>query len=75
MGRTGSYIAIDAVLQRIKAEGVMDVVGYTTYMRAQRSQMVQTEVGKFKFLLVIFCFFSIFPLSFSKKCFNILLLS
>ena len=45
MGRTGTYIAIDAMLDRVKTEGTIDVPGYLSYMRGQRNKMVQTEVG------------------------------
>ena len=44
IGRTGTYIAIDASLNRIWEEGTMDVLGIVTHMRGQRGDMVQNEV-------------------------------
>ncbi|XP_016521996.1 receptor-type tyrosine-protein phosphatase F-like isoform X3 [Poecilia formosa] len=43
VGRTGCFIAIDAMLERMKYEKSVDIYGYVTCMRAQRNYMVQTE--------------------------------
>lgn len=43
MGRTGCFIVIDAMLERIKTEKTVDVYGHVTLMRSQRNYMVQTE--------------------------------
>lgn len=43
VGRTGTYIVIDAMLDRIKHERTLDVYGHVTVLRAQRNYMVQTE--------------------------------
>ncbi|XP_035379183.1 receptor-type tyrosine-protein phosphatase S isoform X4 [Electrophorus electricus] len=43
VGRTGCFIVIDAMLERIKHEKTVDVYGHVTLMRAQRNYMVQTE--------------------------------
>ena len=43
MGRTGCFIVIDAMLERMKHEKTVDVYGHVTCMRAQRNYMVQTE--------------------------------
>ena len=43
MGRTGCFIVIDAMLERIKPEKTVDVYGHVTLMRSQRNYMVQTE--------------------------------
>ena len=51
MGRTGAFIVIDAMLERIKHEKTVDIYGHVTCLRAQRNYMVQTEV-------IIFFFFS-----------------
>uniref|UniRef100_A0A3B5QYJ1 Receptor-type tyrosine-protein phosphatase F n=1 Tax=Xiphophorus maculatus TaxID=8083 RepID=A0A3B5QYJ1_XIPMA len=42
VGRTGCFIAIDAMLERMKYERSVDIYGYVTCMRAQRNYMVQT---------------------------------
>lgn len=43
VGRTGAYIVIDAMLERIKHEKTVDIYGHVTCLRAQRNYMVQTE--------------------------------
>uniref|UniRef100_A0A3Q2CCZ5 Receptor-type tyrosine-protein phosphatase F n=1 Tax=Cyprinodon variegatus TaxID=28743 RepID=A0A3Q2CCZ5_CYPVA len=43
VGRTGCFIAIDAMLERMKYEKSVDIYGHVTCMRAQRNYMVQTE--------------------------------
>ncbi|KAK7930022.1 hypothetical protein WMY93_006417 [Mugilogobius chulae] len=43
VGRTGCFIVIDAMTERIKHEKTMDIYGHVTLMRSQRNYMVQTE--------------------------------
>ncbi|XP_077060929.1 protein tyrosine phosphatase receptor type Db isoform X11 [Siphateles boraxobius] len=43
VGRTGCFIVIDAMLERVKQEKAIDVYGHVTLMRSQRNYMVQTE--------------------------------
>uniref|UniRef100_A0A8C5HMA4 Receptor-type tyrosine-protein phosphatase delta n=1 Tax=Gouania willdenowi TaxID=441366 RepID=A0A8C5HMA4_GOUWI len=43
VGRTGCFIVIDAMTERIKHEKTLDVYGHVTLMRSQRNYMVQTE--------------------------------
>ncbi|XP_042564795.1 receptor-type tyrosine-protein phosphatase C isoform X2 [Clupea harengus] len=43
VGRTGTYIGIDAMMESLNAEGVMDIYGYVVKMRRQRCLMVQVE--------------------------------
>lgn len=43
VGRTGCFIVIDAMLERIKHEKTVDIYGHVTLMRSQRNYMVQTE--------------------------------
>ncbi|XP_069620917.1 receptor-type tyrosine-protein phosphatase delta isoform X32 [Ranitomeya imitator] len=43
VGRTGCFIVIDAMLERIRHEKTVDIYGHVTLMRAQRNYMVQTE--------------------------------
>uniref|UniRef100_A0AAY5KT59 protein-tyrosine-phosphatase n=1 Tax=Esox lucius TaxID=8010 RepID=A0AAY5KT59_ESOLU len=43
VGRTGCFIVIDAMLERIRHERTADVYGHVTLMRSQRNYMVQTE--------------------------------
>ena len=44
-GRTGTYIAISILLERLKTEGVVDVFQTVRTLRLQRSGMVQSVVS------------------------------
>lgn len=43
VGRTGCFIVIEAMLERMNHEKSVDIYGHVTCMRAQRNYMVQTE--------------------------------
>ncbi|XP_075927980.1 receptor-type tyrosine-protein phosphatase delta-like isoform X6 [Petromyzon marinus] len=43
VGRTGCFMVMDAMLERMRTENSVDVYGQVTCMRAQRNYMVQTE--------------------------------
>ncbi|KAK5642104.1 hypothetical protein RI129_008271 [Pyrocoelia pectoralis] len=43
VGRTGCFIVIDSMLERMKHEKYIDIYGHVTCLRAQRNYMVQTE--------------------------------
>nr|XP_046247130.1 receptor-type tyrosine-protein phosphatase C isoform X4 [Scatophagus argus] len=43
VGRTGTYIGIDAMMEGLEAEGRVDVYGYVVRLRRQRCLMVQVE--------------------------------
>ena len=45
VGRTGTFIAIDILLEQVEKEKVIDVCGVITKMRHQRMRMVQTAVS------------------------------
>ena len=45
VGRTGSFIAIDSLMEQMETEKVVDVFGFVAQMRKQRNYMVQTEVS------------------------------
>ena len=45
VGRTGTFIAIDTILEQVKREGIVDVSGVITKMRQQRMKMIQTAVS------------------------------
>ena len=44
VGRSGTFITLDAMLDQMKNENVVDVHAYITHIRMQRNYMVQTEV-------------------------------
>ena len=46
VGRTGAYITLDNVLDRIEAEGLVDIDGVIVKARNQRMKMVLTKVNK-----------------------------
>lgn len=43
IGRTGAFIVIDCMLERLRYQNTVDIYGCVTQLRAQRSYMVQTE--------------------------------
>lgn len=43
-GRTGTFIALSNILERVKAEGLLDVFQTVKSLRMQRPHMVQTVV-------------------------------
>lgn len=65
VGRTGTYIGIDAMMEGLEAEGRVDIYGYVVRLRRQRCLMVQVEVRGFPWgtlcvLRRLFCF-ALFP--------------
>ncbi|XP_067936645.1 receptor-type tyrosine-protein phosphatase mu-like isoform X1 [Watersipora subatra] len=42
VGRSGTFIALDSLLQQAESEGKVDVYSYVTRMRQQRCNMIQT---------------------------------
>ena len=45
VGRSGTYIAIDCLIQQAAAEGLVDIVKLVHQMRLERMHMVQTAVS------------------------------
>ena len=45
VGRTGTLVTIDQVLDQIKQEKVVDIAGIVRHLRSQRMKMVQNSVG------------------------------
>ena len=45
VGRTGTFITIDMVLQQIENEGIIDIPKIINELRQQRMKMVQTPVS------------------------------
>ena len=45
VGRTGTFIVIDVMLQKLDNNEPLDIMNYVCRMRAQRGSMVQTSVS------------------------------
>ena len=46
VGRTGTFITIDSVLEQVEKDGMVDIAGTVNKIRQQRMNMVQTVVRK-----------------------------
>lgn len=56
VGRTGTYIGIDAMIESLEAENRVDIYGFVAKLRRQRCLMVQVEVsllGKVSFGFIL----------------------
>ena len=60
VGRTGTFICIDNVLEQIKKEKVVDIAGAINKMRHQHMKMVQTNVRLFTY--------TVYSISFVVSC-------
>ena len=47
VGRTGTLITIDCVLEQLQEENVVDIAGIIIHLRTQRMKMVQSLVSSF----------------------------
>ena len=45
VGRTGTFIALDRLLDQGKAEGRLDIHGFENHMMTERMDMVQTQAS------------------------------
>ena len=52
VGRTGVFLTLSIVLERIRYEGVVDVFQTVKLLRTQRPALVQTEVIKEYFFCI-----------------------
>ena len=55
VGRTGTFITIDNVLEQVEKEGVVDIAGTVSKIRQQRMIMVQTVVSTCTCVRVCVC--------------------
>lgn len=72
VGRTGTYITIQSMLQMIEEEGRLDVFNFVMGMRHERNLMVQTEVLPFLLLTPPNCYSSPFSIRHSISSYMIL---
>ena len=58
VGRTGTFITLDSMLDQSEAEGIIDVYNFVTQMRQNRIKMVQVSVRQSSYddvYVIIFC--------------------
>lgn len=67
-GRTGTFCALSTVLERVKAEGILDVFQTVKSLRLQRPHMVQTLVRTFDSELLNITLLLCLKTDFSKGC-------
>ena len=62
MGRTGTFICIDIVLEQVKKENKVDIAGTINKLRHQRMKMVQTPVRlRMRIQMISYSKTNIFP--------------
>lgn len=51
VGRTGTFVVLDRVLQQLDNKDTVDIYGSVFDLRLHRSHMVQTEVGQSSYVV------------------------
>ena len=46
MGRSGTFITLDAMMERLKERDELNIIKFVSEMRTQRMKMVQTLVSR-----------------------------
>ena len=46
VGRTGTFIVLDTMLQRMKAEGNLNIYEFVSQLRTRRNLMIQSQVSE-----------------------------
>ena len=53
VGRTGTLITIDCVLEQLGEEKVVDIAGVIIHLRTQRMKMVQSLVSAYCYICIL----------------------
>ena len=70
MGRTGTFITIDAMMERLKERDDLNIFEFVNEMRTRRKQMVQTVVSTFNGIL-IYCILAEKPTFGGLLCYGV----
>ena len=54
VGRTGTFITLDAMMERLKERDDLNIFEFVNEMRSRRKQMVQTMVSALLYLYVLY---------------------
>ena len=46
IGQTGTFIALDSLLDQGQSDGQVDVFNFVSHMRTERMDMIETQVGQ-----------------------------
>lgn len=71
VGRTGTFIVIDAMIDMMHAEQKVDVFEFVSRIRNQRPQMVQTDVSSHRLELQLYKFQAVIDTNNVRVCVSV----
>ena len=62
VGRTGTFITLDAMIERLKERDDLNIFEFVNEMRTRRKQMVQTMVSALLYFYVLYYTYTTFTI-------------